>query len=132
MNYYLRTNICECCNRYDEYHIGKKSFGWEFMFRGYLSCDAFEIRSWDEWRMHILRSGGQIFDEEHRTISYYDFIDMVEKSKEKYRPWMPDGQPAAEERIPQSHYEYCLKHNLITTADWLDKDGWSFYAGEFS
>lgn len=29
-NYYVRLNPCECCGRYNEYHIGKSSMGWCF------------------------------------------------------------------------------------------------------
>lgn len=27
-NYYAIKNLCECCNRSDEEHIGKSSAGW--------------------------------------------------------------------------------------------------------
>ena len=31
-NFYIRYNKCSCCDRYDELHVGKSSYGWSFSF----------------------------------------------------------------------------------------------------
>ena len=59
-NYYVATNHCECCNRYDEeYHIGKSSLGWAFTFQGY---PADQLTGWKHWKQFL--KDQQIRDEQ--------------------------------------------------------------------
>ncbi|MHA1794807.1 MAG: hypothetical protein ACTSUK_01750 [Promethearchaeota archaeon] len=119
MNYYHRTNACSCCNRYDEAHIGKSSYGWTFSFKGNkIEFDSSEvIVSFEDWKK--LLKNGKIFDEEDKEISFEDFVKLVEsKEKSKY-----------------NHTTYCL--NSIRDKEyakrycWLDDDGHSFSGSEF-
>ena len=42
-NYYLKYNICKCCNRCDSKHIGKFSFGWDFVFEEISSFNLKDV-----------------------------------------------------------------------------------------
>ena len=76
-NYYVATNHCECCDRYDEeFHIGKSSVGWAFSFRGY---PTFELESWKQWKEFL--KDKIIKDEYGDTITYQDFVDLIETVK---------------------------------------------------
>lgn len=118
-NYYHRTAICECCNRYDERHIGKSSYGWSFSFRGYKpnewSDDKTPIVDYVNW-IRALESTGKIFDEYGTEISLQGFKQMIQAKI---------GQ--------QNHTTYCRLHYPDHARDcWLDADGHSFQEGEFS
>lgn len=135
-NYFHRTNICECCGRYDELHIGKSSGGWQFSFRGY--CDDFMvygapvIRSYRDWlvqlepRVQVFEDGkeikfepiGRIFDEYGKEVSLDDFKTLVEQKKSE----------------PLNHTTYCWTHHPDHARQdcWLDPEGHSFSSAEFS
>ena len=117
-NYYHRTDICKCCNRYKEKHIGKSSMGWQFSFQGYNE-DYPEIYSFKDWKRELL-SEGEIFDEYGNHISLDDFIRKVESKK-------------IEEN---NHYDYCKKYSkergYDMGNDWKDEEGYSFTFAEFS
>jgi hypothetical protein len=118
-NYYQRTNICECCGRYEERHIGKKSAGWEFSFQGYN--EDIEIYSWEDWKK-VLKEKGKIFNEYGEEISYEEFVKLVEDSK--------GGEYNG--RLNTNHYDYCEKDGCITNNDWKDPEGHSFSLSDFS
>jgi hypothetical protein len=117
-NYYHRTNICECCNRYDETHIGKSSGGWTFSFQGFKKAyeddETEEVLSYADW-LNRLQSGGKIFDEYGDEVSLDEFMALVEMKKGEKR----------------NHTIYCRTHHPGLD-NWLDADGHSFSAGEFS
>lgn len=118
-NYYHRFNLCSECGRYDERHIGKHSFGWEFSFRGYKQWEDYKgFRSWADWQRELAK-GGKIFDEYGTEISRADFVAMVEATKGKL-----------------SHYDEILNSPKYGASflqdDWKDAEGWSFSATEFS
>ena len=117
-NYYQRTDVCECCNRYKERHIGKSSAGWQFLFRGYKSDkDMPKIISFEDWKKE-LQLNGKIFNEYEVEIPFVDFVNMViSKKAEK-----------------NNHYDYCIKNSLICKLDsnWKDDAGFSFSGEEFS
>ena len=73
-NYYHRTNICKCCDRYDEKHIGKNSMGWQFSFQGYKDDESPNIESFKHWKK-VLQEG-KIFDEYDKEISVNEFISL--------------------------------------------------------
>ena len=128
-SYYHRTNICDCCNRYEERHIGDSSVGWEFQFQAYE-----EIRSWKDWKKEL--RVGRIFDEYGREMSYYDFVMMVnrmgpgkticqgDKTKvlRNFLDYVENdpihGQIAVDYKNPKLH--------------WKDEEGFSFSIPQFS
>ena len=114
-NYYHRTNICQCCNRFNERHIGKSSAGWQFNFQGYNGYEIPNIISFEDWKKE-LQSDGKIFDEYGRDISFKAFVQMV-KSKQSQ---------------PNNHYDYCIEQGYIMDNDWKDIKGYSFTSAEFS
>ena len=114
-NYYQRTEICECCGRYDEKHIGKSSAGWQFSFRGYNAEEHRPaILSFKDWKREL--KNGKIFDEYGREMPYEDFLAFVEEKKSQ----------------PNNHFDYCVKNNLSRETDFKDPDGHSFSNTEFS
>lgn len=120
-NYYHRYSICECCNRYDEKHIGKYSMGWQFSFRAYQNLDASVlVGSWNDWKLVLTM--GKIFDEYGNEISYDDFVAKVESSKGK-----------------QNHYDYVKNAPQYQEAGmnflqgcYKDAENWDFSYEEFS
>ena len=128
-SYYHRTNICDCCSRYEERHIGDSSVGWEFQFQAYE-----EIRSWKDWKKEL--RVGRIFDEYGREMSYYDFVMMVnrmgpgkticqgDKTKvlRNFLDYVENdpihGQIAVDYKNPKLH--------------WKDEEGFSFSIPQFS
>jgi hypothetical protein len=120
-NFYHRYNICSECERHDERHIGKRSSGWQFSFRGYNDDEGrLIIASWQDWK-NVLTGlkQGKIFDEYRKEIEVSEFIEMVEKTKGK-----------------QNHYDYLRKsphYGPSYLSDmWKDSEGWDFTSGEFS
>lgn len=121
-NYYTVKNICECCNRYDQFlHIGKSSSGWTFTFQGYkdaLSMDYSEsitILSYKDWLEYLAESKAFIKDEYGSDVTLEDFKKLVENKRS----------------AKNNHASYCKIH-YPTSDDWLDEEGNSFSAGDFS
>jgi len=119
-NFYHRYNICSECERYDERHIGKRSSGWQFSFRGYNDDEGKPIiASWQDWK-NVLTGlkQGKIFDEYRKEIEVSEFIEMVEKTKGK-----------------QNHYDYLRESPNYGPAYlkdlWKDEEGWDFSSTEF-
>jgi hypothetical protein len=117
-NYYQRTDICDCCNRYKERHIGKNSHGWTFNFRGYKHVeDVPKIASFEDWKRELIAEG-EIFDEYGRKLTFDEFVELVESKK----------------TAPNSHFDYCEKqsYDKVYMDYWKDDEGFSFTGGEFS
>ena len=81
-NYYLRTNVCKSCERYDEIHIGKMPCGMKY----FIFCDIFnsniyiqEINVKNLWKSKT--KGKEIYDEYGTKISYKEFWKMIDKIK---------------------------------------------------
>ena len=141
-NYYLRYNICKCCNRYDEIHIGKSSYGWSFTFHApdeYIDASTLDpkvalidnheiqikISSYKEWREFFQKyiieyETAKIFDEYGVETSLEEFYEMIEKKK--------GGKNHAREMATDPKYSYT--HN--PERDFIDEDGNSFSRVEFS
>jgi hypothetical protein len=123
-NYYVISNECKCCNRYDEeYHIGKSSHGWSFSFQGYKYD---KLTSWKMWKEFL--KDKTIKDEYGDAISYEDFVTLVETVK---APGFinPNGkknqqhnEAGKKDKYPWFNPEY----------DWDDDLGYSFTTREFS
>ena len=123
-NYYVAKNLCECCNRYDEeYHIGKSSGGWAFSFQGYREERLVSWKAWKEFLKNQI-----IKDEYGDTMSYEDFVTMVETYKspnyvhENGRKNLQHNEQGKIDKRPWFNSEY----------DWDDDDGYAFCSREFS
>jgi hypothetical protein len=111
-NFYQRYNVSEDGSEYFERHIGKRSGGWEFSFRGYNGRGGMpKIRSWADWKFHLMKEG-KIFDEYGTEYTAPEFIALVEKTK---------GE--------KNYYTY--SGFVDSRNDWQDQDGWSFSMMEF-
>ena len=98
-NYYQRTDICPCCNRYKEKHIGKNSGGWDFTFQGYNFVESQpKISSWEDWKRE-LKDNGKIFDEYGRELSFDEFVAFVEENH----------NGSFKDRPNLNHYDYCVE-----------------------
>ena len=126
-NYYVASNHCECCDRYDEeYHIGKSSYGWAFSFHGYR---AERLVSWKQWKEFL--KDKIIMDEYRERIDYDWFVEYIEKEKS---PNFINGSG----RKNQIHNDEGRKSDkngytwFNPEYDWDDEDGYSFSSREFS
>lgn len=113
-NYYHHGKPpCEACGRpYEPAHIGKSSAGWTFSFHG-----TDEVRSYRDW-LRVLESGGEIRDEYDRPVTLEDFRAMVAMKADE----------------PNNHARHCRVHHPDYAEQfcWLDDEGHSFSAGDFS
>ena len=109
-NYYVRTNGCDKCERFDEVHIGKSSMGWTFSFRGYKSTlDPFGIIvSAKQW-FRVLKDRA-IYDEYGDEVRFSELKELVKVK-------------AKEENNHADQYN---------DGNWIDDDGHSFSGTEFS
>lgn len=122
-NYFHRTNICDCCGRFDERHIGKSSGGWQFSFHGYRPDEVWgstvSIESWEDWK-ELLIGEPFIFDEYKKQISLNEFFVLVSKKQANPKNL--------------NHTTYCLGRygSDVDASNWLDPEGYSFSDTEFS
>ena len=80
-NYIARYNICECCDRYDELHIGTSSHGWTFTFHAVSeNNDGGSIKSYKEWLEFFKSKKVKIYNEYGDRVSIKRFKDMVKKN----------------------------------------------------
>lgn len=121
-NYFMMHDRCAHCGREERMHIGKKSAGWRFSFRGHDN-----IRSWVDWMRELSRSDVLIRNEHGDVVSLEQFIKVVESSKEE----------------PHDHIDYCINSSeqsdrdyiwrkLLDNTAWHDNENFSFSATEFS
>jgi len=76
-NFYTKLNECESCGRYNEIHLGKSSYGWQFSFQyngGLFYKNISEMKKW--------LKGRTIENEYGEIIKYDEFWKMV-KAKQK-------------------------------------------------
>jgi hypothetical protein len=113
------------------FHIGKNSVGWEFGFRAWSKSSKFgkEIRSWAQWKEHILHIGF-VYDEYGNLFDADTFIEKVENTRVPYRHTFTNDMVT-----PFNHYDYCVIHHpehISSEHEWKDDEGWSFSSTEFS
>lgn len=137
-NYYIRYNICSCCNRSDEVHIGKSSMGWQFTFHSVddydIKMSSFDaknmlaeddshliIKNFQDWRKfiekYVIEQGtAKIYNEYGEEESAQEFFSLVESKR--------DGK---------NHAEYINNdYTYMDHGDYVDEEGYSFSPGEFS
>lgn len=81
-NYYYRKvkNQCEHCGRCDseEYHIGKLSHGWNFLF-----SDS-KYKSARAWKQFLKKNPDNIFNEYDEKVSLKKMLEIIEHKGEKH------------------------------------------------
>jgi hypothetical protein len=136
-NFYIRYNICNQCDRYDEIHLGKSSAGWKFLFHEIKA--SFPLPKWNKDVKKLLKNSIieyikldsfidienfllkycpkyiKIFDEYEEEISVKDFLELV-KSKQDNK----------------SHIHYCNEHNFPLDDYFMDESSYEFSKGDFS
>jgi hypothetical protein len=95
-NYYAKVNHCKECDRFDEVHIGKQSFGWAFIFNP-LHCTK-EI-----WEKELKSKKISIINEYGEKISKKAFWKMVEENKDKTNIFTYIGERNRYEENPEQH-----------------------------
>lgn len=122
-NYYFDYNICDCCGRYDTLHVGKNGT----MLRAHMTdpygddppTPVGEIRGWADWKQLFARVDGVARDEYGDPISIESLIGRFEATT-----------PAQRRRQYDALVE--LPYTFDVRYDWLDADGFSVSAREFS
>ena len=113
-NYYLYMSRYKQELDIEGVHIGKNSWGWVFHFN---AISAPQVKTVAD--MKAFTKMGFIYDEYGREITYQDFWEMVEETKEP----MPDGR--AKYVLVDPNYPHEL-----TTDSWEDK-GFAFTEGDW-
>ena len=115
-NYYLRYDICNECNRYNEIHIGKSSCGWKFMFEINEDNELNSYERFIDFLTEKLYKNSKIFDEYGRESSLAGLMKLIEdKQKDTENK---DHSPI------YTHHDY--------DGFFLDEKGYNFCKGEFS
>lgn len=111
VNYYTRLHECEHCERYEEIHLGKNSYGWQFSFQYNGGQYYKNIKEMKEWL-----KDKRIFNEYDEEVSYKDFWKLV-RDKQK-------------ERL--NHYDYVKEKHPDSLYHEHKIDGYSFTDCYFS
>jgi hypothetical protein len=116
-NFTLHIQACPACRRSEaRFHIGKRSGGWKFLWRGYRNpSDApffHPMLTREDWEKIILDPLNQVFDEYGEIWSPAKFIAMAKE-------WDMTTNNIA--RKAEEH----------TPCHWTDNAGCEFYDGEF-
>lgn len=139
-NFHYRTNICGHCDRYQEIHVGKRSAGWSFAFRGYPhvlfdvehpewgydheSPFGFAVLSRADWRKVFADTPGGLWDECGRRVDG-DLVTWLNQHE------APDAAQIGKERAMTSTAWWSDSYSPGSRA-WRDAEGFRFDAGEFS
>jgi hypothetical protein len=119
-NYWMIVDPCPHCGRgSDRYHICKSLR----TFRGYRAYESpfgVEIRSWADWR-EALTGHVRVDDEYGTAYTTEEFIRMVE-----------EATPEQRKQHVQLMFDSLRAQGVYDPdCDWVDKDGYAFYAREF-
>lgn len=144
MNYYARNK-----NTGERIHIGKSSYGWDFLFEACPRENLFSFGSWIVF-LEEFSKDFEIIDEENRTVSNKDFIHVVSPASrtKKYREYMNDEKAELSNHFYHRQLEefertrktaenngfpYLGKVKDMQPCNiWRDADGYSVMLGEFS
>jgi len=81
-NYYFKKGKteCECCNSTidKEYHIGKKSYNWEFSFQGHPDLN---IHSFYDYDLFFIKNNIEIYNEYKEPVLWKDLMSIILQSK---------------------------------------------------
>lgn len=127
-NYYLRAGICACCGRYDEIHVCKSFSTWNAPYRYEDEAPwgpVVEIATWEGWKSRLrteAENGGRIFDEYGDEMPIHKFIERAEKHG-------ADAERRQYQAVREAGYTV---DKIEPGSTWVDGDGFTFYAGEFS
>jgi len=95
-NYYAHTNFCSHCERYDEIHIGKSSFGWKFA----IEIHEFYYKSLKEFEEFIQKEDVEIWNSYGDKITpeeVFKMIDAKAKSKSHFDAYPKEKYADCEE-----------------------------------
>lgn len=103
-NFYFRFNMCDCCDRYDEIHIGKSSGGWQFLFQFVNQTinpkrldpksallneekNILVVDSFKKWKTLIDRyvveyKTAKIYNEYNEEVSASDLYELIESKRD--------------------------------------------------
>lgn len=86
-NYYChKKNPCPACGHGgEEYHIGKSSIGWKFLFAPYPDEGLTSKKAWEQFLKDRV-----ITDEYGNTIPHTELFELIES---KQKALNKDGQP---------------------------------------
>ena len=122
-NYYTST-YCDACKRQDrDYHIGKSSYGWSFLFRGYRPEG---LVSWDAWKEFL--KDKTILNEYGEQIDYEWFVHFMEG--EKSPKYVRENGHRNLQHNQMGKIDSCPWFN--PEHDWNDEKGYAFMSVEFS
>lgn len=132
-NYYAHFNACKTCGHCKKVsHIGKKSYGWKFMFLGYKP----ELICADQWHEILSMDGVVIkdeFDEEIRLQDFWEMVDTAQKDEKCRIMYNINNKfPSTES---ERNYIQMLKSCGFTSdrygSFWIDTKGYNFIEGDF-
>jgi hypothetical protein len=132
-NFYARTNICKCCNRYDERHIGKSSAGWCFSLHVHPDDG---IKSLDDWQK-IFDNGAELRDEYGAEITPSGMMKIITERwfTNEDRPY---GYSSWDTFHRENHSEHgpngLLRHRIDGLSGCIGHGPgtWDLIVGEFS
>jgi hypothetical protein len=96
-NFYLHTPEGQ------EIHIGKRSIGWPFHFRGYPERGVLDYSSWIE-----LLSQGEIRDEYGQVLTADELTDEVDRLRREARHGQYERRPDSTQRDDESGNRFTL------------------------
>jgi hypothetical protein len=121
-NFYVRYNVCECCDRSDELHVGKSSSGLRAYRQPMWSLENVtpigEIYSWQDWKRFFAEVPHETWDEYGRQITDSEVIDWFEGLSAERRRRQYD----AVQEIPSG----------LRASYWLDSEGFTMCSEDFS
>ena len=131
-NYYVRYNECECCGRFEEYHIGKSSAGWCFSL--HINPDD-GINNLED--MEDLMAHGRIFDEYGMEYTFDEMIDVITNRYRRKKEGRPYGYTSwgdfYEKNRAQAGPFGLLRHKINGLHCIGHGEGaWDYIVGEFS
>lgn len=111
-NYYIKSNHCEKCDRFNRLHIGKSSSGWKFLFKSHVKNENTpELMSLNQWIEFLTDPDNEILDEYNENVNFKDFLKIIVGNSD----WNTRSHTeSADDRI------------------YLDPEGFEFSENEFS
>ena len=131
-NYYARTNGCECCNRYDELHIGKSSAGWCFAL--HIIPDM-GLTTLDAWKNLLAQPRTQIRNEYGDSVTVSELLSAITERACGEKGHSPTGYKDWE-HFHHSNYSEdgpngLLRHQIGPYCAGHGEGTWDLIEGEF-